>query len=146
MERLTIKELAPYLPYELKLLYQDDICYLDGINSDSLSVVTTDGGEYVNIIHVKPLLRPISDLFKLIDWDNNGDPYMIGYKYGVEKVNEDGHEFYADEYSADYCESPKCYVDITSINWWLFEYHFDVFNLIPSALALPIDGKEVEGE
>ena len=165
MERLIIKELAVYLPYELKLYiwdggYEKPIEYptLIGLHGDSI----IQSGYRFKSIHcgdeifsrpemsnslsiIKPLLRPMSDLFKLIDWDNNGDPYMLGYKYGVEKVSEDGVEFYANEYSAGYCESPTCHVDITAINWWLFEHHFDVFGLIDRGLALPIDGKEVEG-
>ena len=129
--KLTLREIAPYLPYGLIMRDSDGIYKEDRILIfENMKWMLSNG---------KPILRPLSDLFKLIDWDNNNDPYMIGYKYGVKKVKEDGVEFYADEYYADYCESPKCYIDITSFNWWLFEYHFDVFGLIEKGLAIDIN-------
>lgn len=148
--RLELKHIVPYLPYGLEALVLDSRFgighpFLDKITGVYEDLVTfNDSPDWYfdsdeNDTVIKPILRPLSDLFKLIDWDNNNEPYMIGYKYGVEKVKEDGVEFYADEYYADYAESPKCYIDITSFNWWLFEYHFDVFGLIEQNLAIDIN-------
>lgn len=147
MEKLELKHLAPYLPYGLKIMTfsnyrpSEIICNY-GIRNCSDYPITTyeDGKSFGRMLsEIKPILRPLSDLFKLIDWGNNSDPYMIGYKYGVEKVFEDGEEFYANEHYADYCESPKCYTNITSFDWWLFEHHFDVFGLIDKGLAIDIN-------
>ena len=33
----------------------------------------------------------MSDLFKLIDWDNNSNPYMLGRKMGLIQITEDGN-------------------------------------------------------
>lgn len=136
MEQLELKHVAPYLPYGLRLWHIDGECQIEmnatGSGSDCLSIEDLE-------MYAKPILRPLSDLFKLIDWDKNNDPYMLGYKYGIEKVTEDGKLIYAEEYYADYCASPKCYIDITSFNWWLFEYHFDIFGLIEQGLAIDIN-------
>lgn len=131
--KLELKHLAPYLPYGLKIARLS----IDGdFKGIEYSFRATNLVEVLRYDNLKPILRPLSDLFKLIDWDNNNEPYMIGYKYGVKKAKEDGVDFYADEHYADYAESPKCYIDITSFNWWLFEHHFDVFGLIEQGLAI----------
>lgn len=134
--KLELKHLAPYLPYGLNILYWNGLAkeYIE-----ILQVLHYENRHVLGSEKHKPILRPLSDLFKLIDWNNNNEPYMIGHKYGIEKVKEDGVEFYANEYYADYDESPKCYIDITLFDWWLFENHFDVFGLIEKGLAIDIN-------
>lgn len=144
MEKLELKHVAPYLPYGLKGFDYDKRTYLfRGIDEngkthwESNEILDKKGYD------IKPILRPLSDLFKLIYWDKNNEPYMIGYKYGIEKVKEEGIEFYASEYYAEYAESPKCYIDITVFDWWLFEKHFDIFGLIEKGLAIDINTIDV---
>lgn len=156
---LKINHLAPYLPYELLFLANNEIWQLTTIEFKSnypiwannywnekklcffpeINKKDARSGQGFKLKKIKPILRPLSDLFKLIDWDNNNDPYMIGYKYSISTFKENNKYIYVDEYEADYCSSPKAYVDITSFNWWLFEKHFDVFGLIEQGLAIDIN-------
>lgn len=57
MEKLTIKELAPYLPYGLNVVNENGIGYCE-INNIQIAHII----EYDRISEVKPILRPLSDL------------------------------------------------------------------------------------
>ncbi len=83
---------------------------------------------------IKPILRPLSDLTKEIDV--NGEKFVPIKKFQLVK-DEEG--IWCDEFSADYAESPTAKVPITEMNLWLFEYRFDVFNLISQGLAIDIN-------
>jgi len=137
---LEVKHLAPYLPYGLKLVFENGrqiimkylahedkniyVSCLDGIGSYSVS----DWG-------IKPILRPLSDLDKPIVTDKN---LTVKPSIDFDLVkDEDGN--WCDEFMADYGESPTAKVDVTQMNLWLFEYHFDVFGLIPAGLAIDIN-------
>ncbi len=135
MERLTIKELAPYLPYGLKVIgfnnyiYKDMVCEL------------TDRNLWTHIENQsKPLLRPLSSLTEEIE--HNGEsfvPYDVLRDMELKdmKLHSDG------------CLTIN-HRNIQNCEYWrmekLLEWYFDVFGLIDRGLALPIDGKEVEGE
>lgn len=84
---LTIKHLAPYLPYKLKLGNPKN--YVFGGSKIDCQEVTLDGlrGDYLSFIevtcfypinHFKPILRPLSDLTKPIK--------VPGYNDGKEFV------------------------------------------------------------
>lgn len=148
MERLTIKELAPYLPYGLKLYiwnggYEKPIEYptLIGLHGDSIiqsryrfkSIHCGDDifsrPEMSNSLSIiKPLLRPLSSLTEEIK----------------SKLSQNGrYQLYL------YIDSgiPNYKLDLfnSDLQILLAEF-YDVFGLIDRGLALPIDGKEVEGE
>ena len=78
MERLKLSDIAGYLPYGLNVLYkfhEIDICRIKGIqmnefnNNEYVIMIINDLGE-VDHSHVscsgKPILRPMSDLIKVI--------------------------------------------------------------------------------
>ncbi|OYD42313.1 hypothetical protein [Sphingobacterium cellulitidis] len=127
MERLTIKELAPYLPYGLKV-----IGFNSYVNKDMVCDLT-DRNLWTHIENQsKPLLRPLSTLTEEIE--HNGERF-VPYDTSVfarHRMNT---------------LHPKC-INIVGMPYWcvtkLLEWHFDVFGLIDRGLALPIDGKEVE--
>lgn len=143
MKILTIKELAPYLPYGLKVLsergsvYELDIYYNmmgNGIEKRDLYSVLENG--------MKPLLRPLSYITEQIE--HNGERfvpidkfelegYVIGYNgFSITIGQEEGYSFgYA--------------IDVyNQIIQKLHEWHFDTSNLLGRGLALPIDGKDVK--
>jgi len=209
MERLTIKELAPYLSYELKMISSDgQIGELIGlIENDSIIKRTVwdsgcremgiQAGNDIQIsrccLHAenmgtpnKPLLRPLSYLTEEIE--HNGERfvpmvelYKIArgrYKDSIVKywsimsttsimIEQEGYSNFifsivnsdSDirlEYGLNFQlhstdlfnENPKTVM----VQCWnilfdkLHEWHFDTKGLLDRNLALPIDGKEVEGE
>lgn len=149
MEKLTIKELAPYLPFKLQWTFDgsDNAHEVMGIDITDFGVhLFSPYGDYgkCRIDEGKPLLRPLSSLTDEIE--HNGERfvpidklelegYVIGYNgFSITIGQEEGYSFgYA--------------IDVyNQIIQKLHEWHFDTANLLGRYLALPIEGKEVEGE
>lgn len=140
MERLTIKELAPYLPYGIDISINGKIQKLNSIDSEAKLVCYGWGNAgFIDTDDVKPILRPLSQLTEEIE--HNGERFI--------PINKLKHL-----YGWDYLWY-EVLGEITNLNVnklkyaclkLLLEWHFDVFGLIDRGLALPIDGKEVEGE
>ena len=98
-----------------------DYCLLTKENNDAYGIVTC-----------KPLLRPLSSLTEEIE--HNGERFVPIEELQLQNIK---------------------IIEITNANvellpYWavqkLHEWHFDIHGLIDRNLALPIDGKEVEGE
>lgn len=122
--KIELKHIAPYLPYGLKTVNFNTNGLLDKplfskiIPSNILGFI--DGSTESKI-----LLRPLSDLTKEIEV--NGEKFvprdlLISWNKGVYYTSE-GVKLYFDE---------VCYKDIQK----LFEWHIDVFGLIPQGLAI----------
>ena len=137
MEKLELKDLAPYLPYELKVLCENQV-YLMTI------------GNLKNYLegrfNIKPILRPLNDLAKEIE--------VSGEKFiATELLDSDEYpvDFFIDtkyEYMIDWIESYRnqkdyqlIFLPFGLINQ-LIEWHFDVFGLIPAGLAIDINTLE----
>ena len=138
METLTLKELAPYLPYGLKVIWSDG--KIDTINS-KLSEKNNEENEVslqlalyaFEIPHnyLKPILYPLDYLTKPIT--HNGETFvpsdrtMVGMQHGriyknigiVQNRLNTNTIFYNDMV-------------------YLLSLRFDVFNLINRGLAIPI--------
>lgn len=135
--KLELKHLAPYLPYELKIRCGE-------ISRPILTCAYTNEFEiaikevFINSAY-KPILRPLSDLTKEIEV--NGKKFVP-------------IEFFKQEYTDHRVkfESPDCIIleDDYSLEQnvlgapfaiieKLFEWHFDVFGLIPLNLAININ-------
>ena len=147
---LEIKHLAPYLPYGLKLQYivrekvEKTGTMISLSNYECETHPTRVSIDFDNEEHIwmfKPILRPFSDLDKPIKRDVNltVNPSIA---FGLVK-DEEG--IWCDEFSADYGESPTAKIDVTQMNFWLFEYHFDVFGLIKAGLAVDINTLSANG-
>ncbi len=142
---LTLENLAPYLPYKLKLLYADgsirELLYLD----------------FSGIIPVfKPILRPLSDLTKEIE--HNGRSFVPMDTVGHIPNNFCKCDFVTDwcDKGGDFNEYVKEFVNGVFGNHHLdylpfgfvqklIEWHFDVFGLLDQNLAIDInsiEGKE----
>lgn len=136
--RLELKHLAPYLPYGLKIWWEQPEEHKSSIfklseksEEREMSVVTmiamVQGNE-----HYKPILRPLTDLTK--EELNNLHPLI-----------DDGQFKSLVNISIKYTES--CLSDYLDIYNYLLSHHFDVFGLIDKGLAIPmseIDDEEEE--
>lgn len=164
MKRLTIKEVTPYLPFKLQWKFEgsDDIHEVMGIDITDFGIhLFSPYGDYgkCRIYEGKPLLRPLSQLTEEIE--HNGERFVP-----IDRINNYGKTSGLQPVSYGICDrdiNPNLTTygggsweggieeDISTFQFYrlyekLFEWHFDVFGLIDRNLALPIDGKEVEGE
>tara|TARA_R110000822_G_scaffold185428_1_gene324573 strand:- start:75 stop:497 length:423 start_codon:yes stop_codon:yes gene_type:complete len=137
--KLELKDLAPYLPYGLKIKTNNQIRVM------SVAVLTTTENSISNIIYGvghKPILRPLSDLTKEINID--GDYFIPIYllkniRYEFESDLSFGFDPQSDGYT---CHCSSQYLEFSEyyeINSKLFEWHFDVFGLIEKGLAIDIN-------
>lgn len=145
MEKLELKHLAPYMPYNLG-------CYLQGHKDEDdrpiketilglydetetevyVSLNEFDYETYI-IFDVFPILRPLSDLTKEIE--HNGEKFIpIKYLqnnyscFGFDYNNEEGFVLNTDVVNYKYLPYMILYK--------LFEWHFDVFNLRENDLCI----------
>ena len=147
--KLEIKHLAPYLPYELKLKCWDltDVYYqLLGIDIDfngkfgfvlnekrnplhvvSINDKPLNSAFYLNYDEVKPILRPLSNISKIIEHDGKRfKPFDVLAKRAQEYIPEKNlNKKDISELLGNYSQVEK-----------LIEWHFDVFGLIDKGLAI----------
>jgi hypothetical protein len=140
--KLELKHLAPYLPYGLKIEMIDlkggrcGIYTLD-VNAGSGGLVYV-GVDRVMSKELKPILRPLSDLTKEIEVD--GQMFVASEKIFQNVMRGGKHEsdinyaFGCKESLLMHMESMPYHAMIK-----LFEWHFDVFGLIDSGLAIDIN-------
>ena len=129
MEKLEIKHLAPYLPYELKMVnYEKRYCFqlLSLSISNDIDIISADETwnyenhrchnlYYNDKLQFYPILRPISDLSK--------------------EIEHNGEKFIPKEIFIRDNESLTSYDGVTT----LCEWHFDIFGLIKKGLAVDIN-------
>lgn len=127
---LELKHLAPYLPYGVKIQGQThgDIEELTMLSENAIYVKsqnTTYYGAWADIMDIKPILRPLSDLTEIFYWDNlqDGDCEL-----DRERINEIKN-------------SPRGHLKLYQSNY-LFKHHFDIFGLIEKDLAIDINTLE----
>ena len=113
--KLELKHLAPYLPYELKILNGKEYDIVNGI--DNKTVISLFRGHLENfttIENVKPILRPLSDLTE--EHANNCNYSYRDFKWEIINKN-------------------------VSVNIWndLLSNHYDVFGLIDAGLSIDIN-------
>lgn len=152
MEQLTIKELAPYLPYKLRLRiehgtqFEDITMYGLNFEGDVMTVWSKSTGykEFGSRV-IKPYLRPLSQLTE--ELEHNGERFVpieyfeigdddSGYSYDFGNGNVNlikdlkttaEHDLHHDLLFQPFAVTQK-----------LIEWHFDVFGLIKKGLAIPI--------
>lgn len=143
MEILTIKELAPYLPFKLQWKFEgsDEVHEVMGIDITDFGVHLfspySDYGK-CRINEGKPLLRPLSSI-DLKWFQDNIDEAIEDFRINCEPKNN--------HFSVEVCEKVLGWSALSLEEYQLFyRDHVDIHGLIDRGLALPIDGKEVEGE
>lgn len=123
--KLELKHLAGYLPYELNTKYQlskVEVLITEQIDEVRDKKLTLDNCDFV-LKFCKPILRPLSDLTKEIEV--NEEKFIpkdwIGYNYIGENLG-------------------------TNMATWshrtvqkLLEWHFDIYGLIEKCLAIDIN-------
>ena len=128
---LELKHLAPYLPYELKVMRN--------INGQSFIIEIKESSLfYVSIVHQdKPILHPLLDLTKEIEVD--GEKFVPIDRLRKElpvlnqwRFNNETLEFYSLNYGRFYGLAVMPFMVVQR----LFEMHFDVFGLIGEGLAI----------
>lgn len=139
--KLESKHLAPYLPYGLNIkfiskyeadrLSIDNVIILKEIKDGAICV----NGYKTNNKSYLPILRPLSDLTKEIEingerfvpveWLENKYYTLDLHKQCLKFLEEDGENWIN---QSDYM-----------LIMHLFEWHFDVFSLIESGLAIDIN-------
>lgn len=152
---LTIKELAPYLPYRLKCKTKYGIFELNTIKNSNIYKVwfeTTNNhnnqdfnykllnelkiiGKGYRIKDIKPILRPLSDLIKEIEV--NGKKFVPAYRTQLH-INNRYLPFTVNGrivLENRIITNTILYTDMQ----YLISLHFDVFGLIEKDLAININ-------
>ena len=120
--KLTIRELAPYLPYGLKIKtdFTEGTTIWTGIYELTIN-------SYSNIIkgNSKPILYPLSWLTKEIE--HNGEKFYVGdkFKESCFPTQFSNRKWFRNKINRDNILDILPY----SMIKLLFEYHFNVFNL-----------------
>lgn len=130
---LELKHLSPYLPYRLKIKCHEehedalgDDCHVIEMFAENMCTCLDDPFPST----FKPILRPLSDLTKEIEID--------GKKFIPRELLMGGmSESYVSGLHKYDCILAQA---LTYLSWQqLFEWHFDVFGLIPAGLAININ-------
>lgn len=117
MTKLKLMHIKPYLEHGLKIKSGKDIFEVTALSQDN---VYFDGG-LLSMEDVKPILRPLSDL--LIGEDFLGIQNLIRVHIGKTKLQK-------------MCSDGYGLIDLPwFITEYLFEKHFDFFDLIEKDLA-----------
>ena len=124
--KLELKHLAPYLPYELKM-------YWENLVGEKLTpwVLTSSKVKFALNNQNNPILRPLSDLTKEIEVDGRKHQMWLlinGCTHcgGTMLKNSNGYTF-------DIIQLK--YTEIQNLLLW----HFDIFGLIDAGLAIDIN-------
>lgn len=143
--KLELYHLAPYLPYQLRFVSEMDMPYdafeknpiwiLDGVSElfGDYCLLTRQNRDAYAIHLCKPLLRPLSDLTREIE--HKGERFVpVDY---LSTYGKHGHQmvktFATSKESWNHYE-----IEYASLIQ-LIEWHFDVFGLLDSGLAHPLN-------
>jgi hypothetical protein len=143
---LTIKELAPYLPYGLKGIAQD------GSNDGAIETIIgwqgseiTTNFDCIEMDSFKPLLRPLSDLTKPIT--HNGETFVPMEWFEIGDDNNDSLEY--DHGNIKLIRSLESLAKNGFVNdvkylpfgviEKLLEWHFDIFSFLSNNLAIDLN-------
>lgn len=132
---LQLKHILPYFEHDLRGVIKQKIVTVSSLHKNSLETKpSVHRFTYCSFHHFTPILRPLSDLTKKIEV--NGEKFVPSERHYLE-VDKNG--FCYERYYADQCESPFVDIPVQVYNEWLYEYHFDVFDLISKGIAIDIN-------
>ena len=135
--KLELKHLAPYLPHSVQIYGGSQISILKGLeyfNQHEFKLIIShppfDNEMEVSSLEHSLILRPLSDLTKEIEV--NGEKFVpikhpkIIWIHDVMNKHKDAEL--------------KAMVEVSPYYCWVkfFEWHFDVFGLIPEGIAIDI--------
>lgn len=173
MEQLKLSHIAPYLPYGLKCqidLGQNEIIVTDSwglkTGSDYPASYYDEGKRYgLMLSQIKPLLRPLSDLYKEIDGEvgiveiakmlsgtvlvdkidgccTNLSYFKCTFEdYGFEEliINENCEGWYRSYFDKNQPSTGRNVINQFEVFTYLFQHHYDVWNLIGQNLAIDLN-------
>ena len=130
--KLELKHLTPYLPYSLRIKTKHGWDTMTTLNEWQVNGDHEDSYSYEDhpneILEFKPILRPLSDLTKVIK--HNRDEFIPYIEYNYIS------EFLEELSTLDYTYMDHVQYKVINV---LFELHFDVFGLIEKGLAVNIN-------
>jgi hypothetical protein len=149
MKKLTLSQIAPYLPYKLNILLE-----ISMEESDSFEM-TLENIEGVLEYQRKPLLRPLSGLTEVIEIEGkkfNPLSELFKIKYPIEnsllnfskfEISQKPFSITAFYENANHFNLEINTLDLRNEPYWiiqkLIEWHFDVFDLIEKGLAMDLN-------
>ena len=143
MEKLELKHLAGYLPFQLKIQNGKEFDIVTGVSKENVESIFRGTYENTSMIKdVKPILHPLSDLTKQITID--GITFVPDtWIYDNIKTDVQIYQFLNEEISLeiiaeDYNQTINLmdgYLIIRKLNEW----HFDWQGLIDKGLAIDIN-------
>ncbi len=155
MEKLELKHLAPYLPYGLKWMKGNNKYNTAHLSTKRIGIISQKGFgdiekhsfEYLPK-NLKPILRPLSDLTKEIEV--NGEKFVpiecldygcVEYDYIFKSSNDYVNISILNEQleQIDIIQSDNIALTSHGTVNKLISWHFDVFGLIKSGLAIDIN-------
>ena len=154
-EKLELRHLAPYLPYDLRYLTSDTRGESWLFAGTPPMIMTMGPVAMISILQsdgkYKPLLHPLDRLTEL------GNENILINEHSINKLLEEKYgleygffTFYKGKIEIELEADPMLQYDQTksfdfevlqTIHDELFKAHYDVFGLIEKGLALPIDQK-----
>jgi len=162
IKQLELKHIAPYYEYNDKCMYNNqvyDIFALHKADTVAIFDYSDDTPTLVLIEEIKPIRRPLSDLTKEIDID--GEKFIPALKLVELAIERGMQKDIAPTIEWDIKIINKPFgklLKVTKCDDWylmlsfnepdrlkyfqlqkLFEWHFDIFNLIESGLAIDIN-------
>ena len=163
--KLELKHLAPYLPYKINCLVDDEVARLNAIyDSYNYPECVFHGivESHKGFKNIKPILRPLNDLANEITHnDKKFHPLacLLISKYPkwfVEHCDSEKYKHITIDFTGKYAEAFITYQATHSIQLdstyilnesfniiqKLLEWHFDVFGLIEKGLAISIHDVE----
>ncbi|MCL1655457.1 hypothetical protein M2T79_02530 [Elizabethkingia miricola] len=140
MDKLELKDIAPYLPYKPIVIVNDTERNLTAVSIDSEFVFVTQWKgsrekQMIKIENIKPILRPMSDLTKEIT--HNGETFvplhriLEAYCFDLAKMDKKEIQSYAESLIE---------IDISyRVLKMLAEWHIDFQDLIGRDLAINLN-------
>jgi hypothetical protein len=127
MEKLELKHLAPYLPYELKVKLNSELYQyptIIGMVRDTIYLNYHGKGLSFILNNVKPILRPLSDIKNFED---------IMDEFSIRSYEAFENHFFDRVLG----RSLNCFDNVNyTIIELCFKHHLDIFDLIPKGLAI----------
>ena len=147
---MELKQLAGYLPYGLKGICTEEFTGIEtvyGISyyKDSSDIYLITSFDDLDIEYFKPILRPLSDLTKEINYGLS--TYAFTYLFEIGDCDGCVFEFeHGNIKTIKALENISKYNSYNDINYlpnavvnMMYEHHFDVFGLIEQGLAIDIN-------
>lgn len=136
--KLTLEHIAPYLPYGLTFLSGDgEIKEIDTLSTTSINIKDrgTTYGMYADLDDIKPILRPMSDLYEWMPETENSY-----YGQAKEETGFDLDTDFSFDVDIEYSGTRRfALLPILSAINFLLKHHFDIFGLIDAGLAIDIN-------